>query len=45
VSSTVSGDVRLIAELNRWRPAKQRIVATTVVPIPFDERLNDVANR
>jgi hypothetical protein len=24
---------------------RQRIVATTVVPIPFDERLNDVANR
>jgi hypothetical protein len=45
MSSTVSGDVRLIEELNRWRPVRQRIVATTIVPIPFDERLNDVANR
>ena len=45
MSSTVSGDMRLIEELNRWRPVRQRIVATTAVPIPFDERLNDVANR
>lgn len=45
MSSTVSGDLRLIQELNRWRPARQKIVATTVMPIPFDQRLNDVANR
>lgn len=43
--ATVSGDLRLITAIDRWRASDQKIVATTVVPIPFDERLNDVANR
>jgi hypothetical protein len=45
VPSTVSGDPRLISSINRWRPRTDKITAIEVIPIPFDERLNDVANR
>jgi hypothetical protein len=45
VPSTVSGDPRLVGSVNRWRPRTDKINATTVYPIPLDERLNDVANR
>jgi hypothetical protein len=45
VSTQVSGDARLIAALNRWRDPVHPIVATHALPIPFDDRLNDVANR
>ena len=45
VPSTVSGDPRLVGSVNRWRVRTDKINATTVYPIPLDERLNDVANR
>jgi len=45
VPSTVSGDMRLVTSLNRFRAQREKINATEVYPIPFDERLNDVANR
>ena len=45
VPSTVSGDSRLIASLNRFRAQREKINATEVYAIPFDERLNDVTNR
>ena len=45
VPSTVSGDPRLIASINRWRPRTEKVNAIEVYPIPFDERLNDVSNR
>jgi hypothetical protein len=45
VPSTVSGDPRLVGSINRWRPRTDKINATSVYPIPFDERLNDVSNR
>ncbi len=45
VPSTVSGDPRLVGSINRWRPPTDKITAIEVYPIPFDERLNDVANR
>jgi len=45
VPSTVDGDMRLVTSLNRFRAQREKINATTVYPIPFDERLNDVANR
>jgi hypothetical protein len=45
VPSTVSGDSRLIASLNRFRGQREKINAIEVYPIPLDERLNDLANR
>lgn len=45
VPSTVSGDRRLIASLNRWRPRTDKVNAIEATPIPFDERLNDISNR
>jgi hypothetical protein len=45
VPSTVSGDMRLIESLNRFRAPREKINAIEVYPIPLDERLNDVANR
>jgi hypothetical protein len=45
VPSTVSGDMRLVASLNRFRAQREKINATEVYPIPLDERLNDAANR
>jgi hypothetical protein len=45
VPSTVSGDMRLVTSLNRFRAQREKINATGVYPLPFDERLNDVANR
>jgi hypothetical protein len=45
VPSTVSGDMRLATSLNRFRAQREKINATEIYPIPFDERLNDVANR
>ncbi|MFI5120246.1 MAG: DUF547 domain-containing protein [Thermoanaerobaculia bacterium] len=45
VPSTVSGDARFIASLNRFRAQREKINAIEVYPIPLDERLNDVANR
>jgi Protein of unknown function, DUF547 len=42
--STVSGDTRLIMAINHWRDPARKLVASIVVPIPFDDRLNDVAN-
>lgn len=45
VPATLSGDARLVAAVNRWRPRNARIVATSVRPLALDERLNDVANR
>jgi hypothetical protein len=45
VPSTVSGDSRLVASLNRFRAPREKVNAVEVYPIPMDERLNDVANR
>jgi hypothetical protein len=45
VPSTVSGDSRLIASLNRFRAQREKINAIEVYPVPMDERLNDAANR
>jgi len=45
VPSTVSGDARLVASLNRFRAQREKVNATEAYPIPFDERLNDAANR
>ena len=45
VPSTVSGDSRLIASLNRFRGQREKINAIEVYLIPLDERLNDLANR
>jgi hypothetical protein len=45
VPSTVTGDFRLVTSLNRFRAQREKINATEVYPIPFDERLNDAANR
>ncbi len=45
VPSTVSGDPRLVGSINRWRPRTDKVTAIEIYPIPFDERLNDVANR
>ena len=45
VPSTVSGDPRLVGSINRWRARTDKITATEVYPIPFDERLNDISNR
>jgi hypothetical protein len=45
VPSTVSGDSRLLSSLNRFRAQREKINAVEVFAIPFDERLNDVANR
>jgi hypothetical protein len=45
VPSTIFGDARLVSSLNRFRPSREKINATEVFPIPFDERLNDIANR
>jgi hypothetical protein len=45
VPSTVSGDPRLVGSINRWRPRTEKVTAIEIYPIPFDERLNDVANR
>lgn len=43
--ATVSGDLRLIEALNHFLPGREWILATKVVPLPLDERLNDVSNR
>lgn len=45
VPAQVTGDARLVAALNRWRAPSRPIVASRIVPMPFDDRLNDVANR
>jgi hypothetical protein len=45
VPSTIAGDARLLSSLNRFRATREKINATEVYPIPFDERLNDIANR
>lgn len=45
VPSTVSGDPRLVVSINRWRGRADKITATEIYPIPFDERLNDISNR
>jgi len=45
VPSTVSGDPRLVGSINRWRPRTDKVNATSIYPIPLDERLNDVSNR
>lgn len=43
--ATVSADRRLIVALDRWRKPGKKLVASTVIGIVFDERLNDVSNR
>ena len=43
--STVSGDARLITAINHWRDPASKLVASRAVPISFDDRLNDVANK
>jgi len=45
VPSTVTGDMRFVTSLNRFRAQREKINATEVYPIPLDERLNDAANR
>jgi hypothetical protein len=45
VPSTVSGDRRLLVAVDRWRKPGKKLVASSVVGIAFDERLNDVGNR
>src|SRR5512140_2783202 len=45
VPAQVAGDARLIASLNRWRDPAHQILATRVVAMPLDDRLNDVANK
>jgi len=42
--STVAGDARLIAAINKWRDRRSQIVAARLSEIAFDERLNDVGN-
>jgi hypothetical protein len=44
-SQTVGADERLVGVINRYRDSAHKIVANTVVPLPYDERLNDVRNR
>ena len=44
-SATVSGDRLLVEAINRYRPGRERILASRVEPLPLDERLNDVSNR
>jgi hypothetical protein len=43
--TTVSDDIRLIGAVNKWRGSGAKIGAASAVAIPFDTRLNDVANR
>jgi hypothetical protein len=43
--ATVTGDARLIAAINKWREPSHQVLAVTLKEIPFDERLNDVANQ
>jgi len=44
-SATVSGDRLLIEAINHYRPGRERILASRVEALPYDQRLNDVANR
>jgi hypothetical protein len=44
-SATVSGDRLLIEAINRYRPGRERILASRVEALPYDQRLNDVSNR
>ena len=44
-SATVSGDRLLIEAINRYRPGRERILASKVEALPYDQRLNDVSNR
>jgi hypothetical protein len=43
--STVTGDARLIAAINKWREPRAQVVANHLAEIAFDERLNDVSNQ
>ena len=44
-SATVSGDRLLIEAINRYRPGRERILASRVEALPYDQRLNDISNR
>jgi hypothetical protein len=44
-SATVAGDRLLIEAINRYRPGRERILASRVEALPYDQRLNDVSNR
>jgi hypothetical protein len=44
-SATVSGDRLLIEAINHYRPGRERILASSVEALPYDQRLNDVSNR
>jgi len=44
-SATVSGDRLLIEAINHYRPGRERILASRVEALPYDQRLNDVSNR
>ena len=43
--TTVSDDLRLVGAMNRWRAAADQIHADHVAALPYDTRLNDIANR
>ena len=43
--ATVQGDQLLIEAINHFLPGREWILAAKVVPLPMDERLNDVSNR
>lgn len=43
--ATVHGDLLLIEAINHFLPGREWILATRVVPLPMDERLNDISNR
>jgi uncharacterized protein DUF547 len=42
--STVSGDARLVAAINRWREPRAQLVVSRLFEVSFDERLNDAGN-
>jgi hypothetical protein len=42
--TTVTGDARLIAAINKWREPRAQLVAARLSEIAVDERLNDVGN-
>jgi hypothetical protein len=44
-SATVSGDRLLIEAINHYRPGRERILASRVEALSYDQRLNDVSNR
>ncbi|HKC24984.1 MAG TPA: hypothetical protein VKF32_09590, partial [Thermoanaerobaculia bacterium] len=42
--TTVTGDARLIAAINKWRAPRAQLVVARLTDVAVDERLNDVGN-